>query len=79
MQHVCEGFDSTKSHPTDRDVLILLIFTGQLVLKLVYYISIKQYVMIGFTTRKKKTKNKKTKKTNYPYASQTPIIVQHKQ
>lgn len=26
--------------------------------------------MIGFTTRKE---------TNYPYASQTPIIVQHKQ
>lgn len=77
MQHVFEGFDSTKSHPTDKDVLILLIFTGQLVLKLVYYISIKQYVMIGFTTRKKIIKTKQ--KTNYPYASQTPIIVQHKQ
>lgn len=71
VQHVFGGFDSTKSHPTDKDVSTLLIFTGQLVFKLVcYIISIKPYIMIGFTTRKK---------TNYPYASQTPIIVQHKQ
>lgn len=53
-----------------KDGLTLLIFTGQLVFKLVCYISIKPYSMIGFTTREK---------TNYPYASQTPIIVQHKQ
>lgn len=50
----------------------IIIFTGQLVFKLVCYISIKPYIMIGFNTRKEK-------KTNYPYASQTPIIVQHKQ
>lgn len=74
MQYVFEGFDSTKSHPTDKDVLILFIDTGQLVFKLLCYISIKQYIMIGFTNRKKKNKKK-----NYPYASQTPIIVQHKQ
>ena len=66
VQRVFGGTDS--SHR--QKLLTLLTFTGQLVFKLVCYISIKPYIMIGFTTRKK---------TKYPYASQTPIIVQHKQ
>lgn len=51
-----EDITTKKSHPTDKDVLILLIFTGQLVFKLVCYISIKPYIMIGFTTREERKK-----------------------
>lgn len=56
VRRVFGGFDSTKSHLTHKDASTLLIFTGQLVFKLVCYISIKPYIMIGLTTRKKKSK-----------------------
>lgn len=74
MQYVFEGFDSTKSHPTDKDVLILFIDTGQLVFKLLCYISIKQYIMIGFTNRKKKQKNELSLRKSNTYYSSTQAI-----
>lgn len=60
-----------RSRPTHKDAHLSTFLQEKYVFELVYYsTSIKPNTVRRFTT---------CKETNYPYASQTPTIVQHKQ